>query len=114
MPIVGGGTGVWSFIYIEDAASATVAVLARGGTGVFNVVDDEPAPVREWLPVLAESLGAPRPLRVPGWIARPLAGSWGVASMTSLQGASNALAKRELSWQPSYPSWREGFGRGLG
>ncbi len=114
MPIVGGGAGVWSFIYIEDAARATVAALARAGTGVFNVVDDEPAPVREWLPLLAESLGAPLPLRVPAFVARPLAGSWGVASMTSLQGASNALAKRELGWQPSYPSWREGFRNGLG
>jgi 2-alkyl-3-oxoalkanoate reductase len=114
MPIVGGGAGVWSFIYVDDAARATVAALARAGTGVFNVVDDEPAPVRVWLPLLAESLGAARPLRVPAFVARPLAGSWGVASMTSLQGASNALAKRELGWQPSYPSWREGFRGGLG
>jgi 2-alkyl-3-oxoalkanoate reductase len=114
MPIVGGGTGVWSFIHIEDAARATVAALTRDGSGVFNVVDDEPAPVREWLPALAESLGAPRPLRVPAFIARPLAGGWGVAAMTTLQGASNALAKRELGWRPGYPSWRGGFRRGLG
>jgi 2-alkyl-3-oxoalkanoate reductase len=114
LPIVGGGTGVWSFVHIEDAARATVAALARDGSGVFNVVDDEPAPVREWLPALADALGAPRPLRVPAFLARPLAGGWGVASMTSLQGASNALAKRELGWRPSYASWREGFRRGLG
>jgi nucleoside-diphosphate-sugar epimerase len=114
IPIVGGGRGVWSFIHIEDAARATVAALAHDGPAVFNVVDDEPAPVVEWLPAFAQALGAPRPWRVPTLIARPLAGSYGIQTMTRVQGASNALAKQELDWQPRYPSWREGFRTGLG
>jgi nucleoside-diphosphate-sugar epimerase len=114
LPIVGGGTGVWSFIHVEDAARATVAALASETSGVYNVVDDEPAPVSEWLPALAAALGAPRPMRVPALIARPLAGSYGIATMTTAQGASNALAKRELGWKPAYPSWRQGFRNGLG
>jgi nucleoside-diphosphate-sugar epimerase len=114
IPIVGGGTGVWSFIHLHDAARATVAALAHDGPAVFNVVDDEPAPVAQWLPALAQALGAPRPWRVPTLIARPLAGSYGIRSMTRLQGASNALAKHALDWQPRYPSWREGFREGLG
>ena len=114
LPVVGGGTGVWSFIHIEDAARATVAALAGTGSGVWNIVDDEPAPVAEWLPALADALGAPRPLPVPALLARPLAGAYGIATMTKAQGASNALAKRELGWQPSLPSWREGFKHRLG
>jgi 2-alkyl-3-oxoalkanoate reductase len=113
LPIVGGGTGVWSFIHVDDAARATVAALASAARGVYNVVDDEPARVSEWLPALAAALGAPRPMRVPALIARPLAGSYGIATMTRAQGASNHLAKRELGWRPGYPSWGEGFRRGL-
>jgi nucleoside-diphosphate-sugar epimerase len=114
VPLVGRGQGVWSFIHIQDAARATVAALAHTGPAVFNIVDDEPAPVAEWLPALAQVLGAPRPWRVPTLIARPLAGSYGIQTMTGVQGASNELAKRELDWQPQYPSWREGFHTGLG
>jgi 2-alkyl-3-oxoalkanoate reductase len=114
LPIVGGGTGVWSFIHVEDAARATVATLANKTSGAYNIVDDEPAAVAEWIPALAHALGAPRPLRVPALLARPLAGGYGIESMTRSQGACNALAKRELRWQPSFPSWREGFRRGLG
>jgi nucleoside-diphosphate-sugar epimerase len=113
VPVVGGGRGVWSFVHIEDAARATVAALTHEGPAVFNIVDDEPAPVAEWLPALAQALGAPRPWRVPTLVARPLAGSYGIQTMTRVQGASNELAKRELGWQPRYPSWREGFRDGL-
>jgi len=110
LPVVGGGHGVWSFIQIDDAAAATLAALHRGTPGsAYNVVDDDPAPVREWVPELARALGAKSPLKVPAWLARPLAGSYGVYVMTSAQGASNALAKRELGWQPKHSSWREGF-----
>jgi 2-alkyl-3-oxoalkanoate reductase len=109
LPIVGRGQGVWSLIHVDDAARATIAALTRGQSGPYNIVDDEPAAVAQWLPALADVLGAPRPLRVPVMIARPLAGAYGVASMTRAQGASNELAKRELGWQPEYPSWREGF-----
>ncbi len=113
MPIVGGGGGVWSFIHVDDAARATVAALTRGQSGAYNIVDDDPAPVSQWLPALADALGAPRPMRVPAWFARPLAGSYGVATMTTAQGASNELAKRELGWRPEYTSWREGFRTGM-
>lgn len=114
LPIVGRGQGVWSLIQIDDAARATVAALTRGQAGAYNVVDDDPAPVSRWLPALAEALGAPRPLRVPTLLALPVAGSYGVATMTKAQGASNELAKRELSWTPEYASWREGFRAALG
>jgi nucleoside-diphosphate-sugar epimerase len=113
MPIVGAGAGVWSFVHVDDAASATVAALTHGEGGVYNVVDDEPAPVAEWLPALARELRAPRPLRVPAFIARLVAGSYGVATMTRAQGASNERAKSELGWSPRYASWREGFAAGL-
>jgi nucleoside-diphosphate-sugar epimerase len=113
LPVVGGGAGVWPFIHIEDAAQATVTALAHEASGAYNIVDDEPAPVSEWLPALAAALRAPRPMRVPALLARPLAGSYGVMTMTRAQGASNELAKRELGWTPTYPSWREGFRRGL-
>jgi nucleoside-diphosphate-sugar epimerase len=116
LPIVGGGGGVWSFIHVDDAASATVAALAlEGDVGrIYNVVDDDPAPVREWLPALAQAVGAPRPWRVPAPIARLAAGSYGVSIMTKAQGASNALIKQELGWKPAHPSWREGFRTALG
>ena len=108
-PIVGDGGGVWSFVHLDDAAAATVLALDHGLPGVYNVVDDDPAPVREWLPVLAEALGAKPPRHVPRWLARLAAGDVGVAMMTEIQGASNARAKRELGWTLRYPSWREGF-----
>ncbi len=112
-PVVGGGTGVWSFIHIDDAARATVAALDHGGPGIYNIVDDEPAPVSEWLPYLAEALNAKAPRRLPSWLARPLIGEHGVSIMTQVRGSANAKAKRELGWTPSYPSWREGFCTGL-
>jgi nucleoside-diphosphate-sugar epimerase len=114
LPIVGGGGGVWSFIQIEDAARATVDALTREATGVYNVVDNEPAPAREWIPALAEALGAKPPRRVPAWLARPLAGEYGLLTMMRAQGASNARARAKLGWTPRYASWREGFREGLG
>jgi nucleoside-diphosphate-sugar epimerase len=106
---VGKGDGTFSFIHVEDAAAATVAAVERGAAGIYNVVDDEPAPMRDWLPVFAAAVGAKRPRRVPVWLARLVAGSAAAATATQLRGASNAKAKRELGWQPSYPSWRQGF-----
>ena len=108
-PIVGDGDGVFSFIHLDDAAAATVLALEHGGAGIYNVVDDEPAPVREWLPVLASALGAKPPRHVPRWLARLLAGEVAVMIGTESSGASNAKAKRELGWTPRHPSWREGF-----
>jgi len=108
-PIVGDGGGVWSFLHVADAAEATVAAVERGSRGVYNVVDDDPAPVAEWLPALARELGAKRPLRVPRIVGRLFAGDVGVVMMTELRGASNTKAKRELAWRPAHPSWREGF-----
>ena len=113
-PIVGDGGGVWSFIHIDDAAAATVAAVEHGRPGIYNVVDDEPAPVREWLPVLASALDAKPPRRVPRWLGRLAAGEAATVMMTEVRGASNAKAKRELGWQPRYPSWRQGFAQGLG
>jgi nucleoside-diphosphate-sugar epimerase len=109
LPVVGGGDGIWSFVHVEDAATATVAAIESDATGVFNVVDDEPAPVRDWLPVLAEAVGAPPPRRVPAWLGRLVGGVPTVVLMTEVRGASNAKAKRELGWRPRYASWREGF-----
>jgi nucleoside-diphosphate-sugar epimerase len=114
LPIVGGGSGVWSFIHVEDAARATLAALTRGEAGAYNVVDDEPARVAEWIPALADALGAKPPRRVPAWLARPLAGEYGVMTMTRAQGAANARAKRELAWAPTHASWRAGFRTALG
>jgi 2-alkyl-3-oxoalkanoate reductase len=108
-PVVGDGGGVWSFCHIDDAASATVAAVERGAAGVYNICDDEPAPVREWLPVLAAALDAPPPRHVPAWLARPLVGDQGMVMMTTARGMSNAKAKRELDWTPAYASWRDGF-----
>jgi nucleoside-diphosphate-sugar epimerase len=109
MPVVGGGTGVWSFIHVADAAAATVAAVDRGAPGLYNVTDSEPAPVAEWLPYLARVAGARAPLRVPAWLARPLAGEFLVAWMTTARGSSNDKARKELGWEPRYASWREGF-----
>jgi nucleoside-diphosphate-sugar epimerase len=108
-PVVGGGGGVWSFVHVADAAEATAAAVERGHRGVYNVVDDDPAPVAEWLPALARELGAKRPMRVPRFVGRLLAGQAGAVMMTEVRGASNAKAKRELAWHPAHPSWRQGF-----
>jgi len=108
-PIIGDGGGVASWIHLDDAAAATVLALEHDGPGIFNVVDDDPAPVREWLPVLANALGAAPPRRFPRWLARLLAGEVAVVMGTEGRGASNAEAKRRLGWRPRHPSWREGF-----
>ncbi|WP_432935787.1 NAD-dependent epimerase/dehydratase family protein [Kribbella sp. CA-253562] len=108
-PVVGDGGGVWSFVHIADAAEATVAAVQHGDPGVYNIADDDPAPVAEWLPELAAMLGAKKPLRVPRFIGRLAAGPAGVVLMTELRGASNAKAKRELGWHPAHPTWRQGF-----
>ena len=113
-PIVGGGGGVWSHVHIEDAAAATAVAVERGEPGVYYVVDDEPASVREWLPVVASALAAKPPRRVPRWLGRLLAGEAATAMMTETRGASNEKAKRELGWQPRYASWRQGLAQGLG
>jgi nucleoside-diphosphate-sugar epimerase len=113
-PIVGGGGGVWSHVHVADAAAATVAAVEGGDPGVYNIVDDEPAPVRAWLPALASSLDAKPPRRVPLWLGRLAAGDAATAMMTEARGASNAKAKRELDWQPRYLTWRLGFTEGLG
>ncbi len=113
-PIVGDGGGVWSHVYIEDAATATAVAVERGEPGIYNIVDDEPAPVREWLPALASALGAKPPRRIPRWVARLAAGEMATVMMTESRGSSNAKAKRELGWQLRYPSWRQGFVQGLG
>ena len=108
-PLVGDGGGVWSFIHIADAAEATYAAIEHGSRGVYNVVDDDPAQVAEWLPALARELGAKKPMRVPRLIGRLFAGEAGVVMMTEMRGASNAKAKRELAWRPAHTSWRQGF-----
>jgi len=108
-PLVGDGGGVWSFIHIADAAEATVAAIERGSRGIYNVVDDDPARVAEWLPALAHTLGAKKPMRVPRFIGRLFAGQAGAVMMTEIRGASNAKAKVELAWRPTHPSWRKGF-----
>lgn len=112
-PIVGDGAGVWSFVHVADAASATVAAVEGGPAGIYNVVDDEPASAAEFLPVLARAVGAKEPRRVPRWLGRLAAGEVAVLAMTEIRGASNAKAKRDLDWQPRYPSWRQGFAEGL-
>jgi nucleoside-diphosphate-sugar epimerase len=109
LPIVGGGTGYTSWIHVDDAVSATVLAVEQERTGVYNIVDDEPVPVSEWLPFLAECAGAKPPRRVPAWLARVLAGDMAVGMMTEGRGFSNAKAKRELGWVLRYPSWRQGF-----
>jgi nucleoside-diphosphate-sugar epimerase len=112
-PIVGKGTGVFSFLHVEDAATATVAAVERGGPGIYNVADDEPAPLSEWLPVYAQALGAKQPRHVPFWLARLAAGEQTARNALELRGASNAKAKRELGWHPEHPSWRQGFSEAL-
>ena len=113
-PLVGGGTGYFSWVHLDDVASATVLAVEQQATGVFNIVDDEPAPVSQWLPYLAECAGAKPPRRLPKWLARLLAGEMVVAMMTEGRGFSNAKARRELGWQLRYPSWRQGFREELG
>jgi nucleoside-diphosphate-sugar epimerase len=113
-PVGGPGTGTTSFIHVEDAAAGTVAALDRGAPGIYNIVDDEPAPLREWLPLYAEAIGAKPPLRVPTWLARRVGGKMAVHFAVHQRGASNAKAKRELGWQPHYSSWRQGFRQVLG
>jgi nucleoside-diphosphate-sugar epimerase len=108
-PLVGGGTGYMSWVHLDDAASATVLAMEQKATGVFNIVDDEPAPASEWLPYLAACAGAKRPMRVPTWLARLLAGEMAVMMMTEARGFSNAKAKRDLGWELRHPSWRQGF-----
>ena len=108
-PVVGDGGGVWSFIHVADAADATVAAVEHGSRGVYNVVDDDPAPVAVWLPALARGLGAKKPIRVPKFVGRLFAGEPGVMMMTDVRGASNAKARRELAWHPEHPSWRDGL-----
>lgn len=112
-PIIGDGGGVWSWIHIDDAAAATVTAVERGDRGIYNVVDDEPAPVSAWLPALAEAVGAASPLRIPRWVGRLAAGAVPVRWMTEGRGSSNAKIKRSLGWQPRWASWRDGFREGL-
>jgi nucleoside-diphosphate-sugar epimerase len=112
-PVIGSGAGYTSWVHLDDAASATVLAVEQQARGVFNIVDDEPAPASEWLPYLAGCAGAKRPMRVPTWLARPLAGEAAVGLMTEGRGFSNAKAKRELGWQLRYRSWRQGFKEGL-
>ena len=113
-PVVGAGAGVWSFVHIEDAAAATVLALERGRPGIYNVVDDDPAAVAEWLPALAAAVGAKPPRRIPPWLARIVAGEAAVVMLNEVRGASNAKAKRELGWEPRSASWRDGFVSVLG
>lgn len=112
-PVIGGGTGVWSFIHIDDAARATLAAVERGAPGIYNIVDDDPAPVSEWLPTLARIVGAKPPLRMPAWLGRLAIGEQGVVMMRDIRGASNRKAKRDLGWQPQWPTWRDGFRHAL-
>jgi 2-alkyl-3-oxoalkanoate reductase len=113
-PIVGDGAGVWSFSHMDDGAAAAIAAAERGAPGVYNICDDDPAPVAVWLPELARALGAKPPRHVPVWLGRVFAGDVGVSMMTQIRGVSNGKAKRELGWTPRYQSWREGFRYGLG
>jgi nucleoside-diphosphate-sugar epimerase len=113
-PLVGKGQGMTSFIHVDDAAGATLTAIERGGAGIYNVTDDEPAPARVWLPVYADAIGARKPIRAPRWLARLMAGKEIVEFATTSRGASNEKAKRELGWHPTYPSWRQGFREALG
>jgi len=114
VPVIGSGAGVWSFVHIDDAASAAIAAIDSGAPGAYNIVDDEPAPVSAWLPALAAALGAKPPRHVPEWLGRVAAGEVGVSMMTRIRGTSNAKAKAELGWRPTYPTFRQGFQLGLG
>jgi nucleoside-diphosphate-sugar epimerase len=113
LPVVGGGGGVWSFVHVDDAAAATALAVERGKPGIYNIVDDQPAPVHDWLPYLAKCLGAPAPRRVPAWLARLAIGEVGVSMMTEVRGSLNAKAKRELGWELRWPTWLQGFQHGL-
>lgn len=113
VPIVGGGTGIWSFIHIDDAARATLAAVERGTPGIYNIVDDDPAPVSDWLSALARIMGAKPPLRVPAWLGRLVIGEHGIVMMTDVRGASNQKAKKVLGWRPIWTTWRDGFREGL-
>jgi nucleoside-diphosphate-sugar epimerase len=113
LPIVGDGAGIWSFIHVHDAARATVAAISSGSPGIYNVVDNEPAPVTTWLPALADAVGAKPPYRVPVWLGKLAIGEGGVSMMTQIRGGSNAKAKHELGWEPTYQTWRRGFVEGL-
>ena len=113
LPVIGNGAGIWSWLHLRDAAAATIAAMEQGAPGVYNIVDDDPASVAEWLPYLARAVGASAPLRIPAWLGRLAAGEVGVSMMTQIRGSSNAKAKRELGWRPAWPSWRDGFSRGL-
>ncbi|HEY3016318.1 MAG TPA: NAD(P)-dependent oxidoreductase [Nocardioides sp.] len=112
-PVVGDGSGVASFVHIDDAARATLLAVTEGGPGLYNIVDDDPAPVSEWLPGLAEAVGAKPPRHLPTWLARPMIGEQGISMMTQTRGSSNAKAKRVLGWEPAYSSWRQGFRESL-
>jgi len=112
-PVIGNGTGMVSSTHIDDAAGGTLAALERGRRGIYNIVDDEPAPSHEFIPAIADAVGAKPPLHVPAWLGRLFAGEVAVTMMTEGRGSSNAKAKRELGWQPIWPSWRDGFRRGL-
>jgi nucleoside-diphosphate-sugar epimerase len=114
LPIVGSGDGVFSFLHVDDAAGATLAALSAQGPAIYNAVDDDPAPLRDWVPVYATAVGAPKPWRAPMWVGRLAAGRLAVETMGELRGASNARIKRELGWAPRYASWREGFRTALG
>ena len=113
LPVIGDGAGIWTFTHIDDAAAATALAVERGAPGLYNVVDDDPAPVAEWLPALAEAVGAPPPRRVPRLLGRIVGGEAAVAMMCEVRGADNAKAKRELGWNPVWPTWREGFRNGM-
>jgi 2-alkyl-3-oxoalkanoate reductase len=112
LPVVGKGSGVMSFVHVQDAASAAVCALTRG-SGVYNIVDDDPAPAGDCMPAFAEAVGAPRPWRIPFWVVSLLVGRWVASGLTDLRGASNARAKAELGWRPHYPSWRQGFAEAI-
>jgi nucleoside-diphosphate-sugar epimerase len=112
-PMIGNGAGVWSMVHVRDAAGATVAAIDHGAPGIYNIVDDDPAPVSQWLPALADALDAKPPMHVPSWVGRIAAGDHAVMMMTQIRGADNAKAKRELAWTPEYPTWREGIRTGL-
>ena len=113
VPVIGNGAAIWSFLHVADAATATAAAVEHGRPGLYNVVNDEPATVAEWLPFLAQALGAKPPYHIPAWLGRLAAGEVGISMMTQARGCANAKAKRELGWQLQWPSWRQGFTRGL-